>query len=186
MTESKVASRYAKSLAGLAQEKGQLEQVHQDMVLFANTCETSRDLRVMLRNPIITHDKKLAVLKRLLSGKVSDLTLTFFDIVARKHREAVLETIAQEFHLLYNAHMGVENATVITAVPLTEEIRNQFIVEVKKMSGKAQVQLKEKVDPSLVGGFVLRIGDRQVDDSVKSRLHDLRTLFSQNLYLKEI
>ncbi|MCU0449948.1 MAG: ATP synthase F1 subunit delta [Bernardetiaceae bacterium] len=186
MTESKVASRYAKSLAGLAQEKGLLEQVHQDMLLFANTCETSRDLRVMLRNPIITHDKKSAVLKRLFSGQVNDLTLAFFDIIARKHREAILEPIAQEFHLLYNATMGVENATVITAVPLTPEIRSQFVAEVKTMTGKNQVELKEKLDPDLVGGFVLRIGDRQVDDSVRSRLQDLRALFSQNLYIKEI
>jgi F-type H+-transporting ATPase subunit delta len=80
---------------------------------------------------------------------------------------------------------GIENAEVTTAVPIDESMRNQFVAAVRQMTGKAQVELKEKIDPDLIGGFVLRVGDKQVDDSVRSRLNDLRMLFSHNPYIKE-
>lgn len=184
MSEFKVASRYAKSLIGLAQEKGVLEEVHQDMRLFANTCQTSRDLHLMLKNPIVSRDVKLRVLHQLFSGKVNAMSMAFFDIVVKKHRESILESVAKECHLLYNQLKNIENALVITPMPLTDELRAMFIGAVKEMSGK-EVDLSEKVDPDLIGGFVLRINDKQVDDSVKSRLQELKTLFSQNLYIKD-
>jgi F-type H+-transporting ATPase subunit delta len=185
MLDQKVASRYAKSIAGLAQERGILAEVHQDMLLFSHTCKENRGLRAMLRNPIITHDKKQAVIKRLFTGRVNDLTLSLFALIGKKHREASLEAIAVAFHLLYNAMQGIENAEVTTAVPIDESMRNQFVAAVRQMTGKAQVELKEKIDPDLIGGFVLRVGDKQVDDSVRSRLNDLRMLFSHNPYIKE-
>jgi F-type H+-transporting ATPase subunit delta len=186
MLDHKVASRYAKSIAGLAQERGILEDVNQDMLLFSHTCKQNRELRAVLQNPIITHDKKAAVIKSLFTGRMNDLTLSLFVLIGKKHREASLEAIATEFHLLYNRMQGVENAEVTTAVPIDDAMRAQFVAAVKQMSGKDKVELKEKLDPELIGGFVLRVDDRQVDDSVRSRLNDLRMLFSHNPYIKEI
>lgn len=186
MSEIRVASRYAKSLIDLAQEKGVLEQVHEDMQLFAKTVKESRDFKLFLTNPIINHSKKLAVLRKLFTGKVGDLTLRFFLLITEKNREAYLEQVAQEFIRQYNQIKGIEKAQVTTAVPLTPELRAQLNQKVAQLTGKSIVQLEEKVDPSIIGGFLLRVGDRQVDDTVRNNLRALRNKFKENPYINKI
>ncbi|KUG06220.1 ATP synthase F1 subunit delta [Solirubrum puertoriconensis] len=185
MSELRVAARYAKSLLDLAQEQGTLDTVKQDIELFSNTLEGSRDLRLLLRNPIVQHDKKLAILRRLFDGKVSDLTMRFFTIITQKNRENALEFIGPEFLNQYNALRGVQTATVTTATPLTPELRAQVERLVVGQTG-GQVLLQEQVDPALIGGFILRIGDRQIDDSVRTRLNRLRTTFKENPYQAQL
>jgi F-type H+-transporting ATPase subunit delta len=138
----------------------------------------------MLRNPIIARDAKLRTLRQLFQGKVQELTLAFFEIIVRKQREDILLSVAREFHLLYNAVKQIDNALLITAVPVSDEIRQRVVREVKEITGH-EVDLTEKVDPEIIGGFVLRINDKQIDDSVRSRIDELRYLFSKNPYVKE-
>ena len=183
MSEYRIASRYAKSLLDLSVEKGQLEEVNKDMLMFSETVKENRDLLLMLKSPIITHDKKLAILNQLFKGKVNDLTLAIFQILTKKHREAYLAQIATEFHHQYNAKKGIEEATVTTTFPLSATLRKEFEGVVKKISHK-EVELTENVDESLIGGFILKIGDRQIDDSVSSKLQALRVEFTKNHYEK--
>jgi len=168
MADQRVAARYAKSLLDLAQEMGTLATIKQDMDLLANTMAGSRDLRLLLRNPIVKHDKKLSILNAVFQGKVSETLTRFFQILTSKNREAALEHIGTEFLAQYNALMGVQVAEVTSAVPLTAETRAEIEKMVTRQTGLTQVSLTEKVDASLIGGFVLRIGDRQIDDSVRS------------------
>src|SRR4051794_31255367 len=100
MSESRVALRYAQSLLDLAQEKGLLEEINNDMQLFVRVGNENKSLLLMLKNPIITHDKKLSILRQLFTGKVNGLTLAIFEITVRKHREAILHSLAKEFHNL--------------------------------------------------------------------------------------
>jgi F-type H+-transporting ATPase subunit delta len=186
MSELRVASRYAKSLLDLAEEQGTLEQVKQDMDLFNQTLSESRDLRLLLRNPIVKHDKKLAILRAVFGGKVSDLTEKFFTIITQKNRESALEFIGAEFLLQYNKLRGVQTAEVTTATPLTPELRASVETLVRQQTGLAQVILTEKMDASLIGGFVLRVGDQQIDDSVSFRLRKLRNEFSKNPYQPQL
>ncbi|QIX61962.1 ATP synthase F1 subunit delta [Hymenobacter lutimineralis] len=186
MSEQRVASRYAKSLLDLAEERGALEQVKQDMDLFSKTLDENRDLRLLLRNPIVNHDKKLSILRAVFGGKVSDLTEKFFTIVTQKNRESALEFIGSEFLSQYNALRGVQAAEVTTATPLTPELRTQVQQIVREQTGLQQVTLTEKVDASLIGGFVLRVGDQQIDDSVRYRLRKLRSEFSKNPYQSQL
>ncbi len=185
MNESRVASRYAKSLVSLAKAEGQLEEVHDDMQLFSAVSQQNRDFRLMLRNPIISHEKKLAILRELFQDQVSKITNSFFEIITRKNRENLLASIADEFHLQYNALKGVEMAKVSTVFPLDDELRSAFKTIVKQVSRKPSVELKEEVDKDLIGGFVLKIGDRQVDDSLEGKLKELRLKFKDNPYIKE-
>lgn len=97
MADQQVAARYAKSLLDLAQEQGTLATIKQDMDLLANTMAGSRDLRLLLRNPIVKHDKKLSILNAVFGGKVSDMLLRFFQILTSKNREAALEHIGDAF-----------------------------------------------------------------------------------------
>ncbi|TAD97938.1 MAG: ATP synthase F1 subunit delta [Bacteroidetes bacterium] len=178
MSESRVASRYAKSLIELAVEKNCLEEVHQDMLLVRNTCESSRDLRMMLSNPIISSDRKLKSLKAIFAAKLSKLSEMFLDIISRKNRNLVLYEIAQETHNQYNVLKKIQVAQVITPFPLDESLRNSFLEVIKEITGSVSVELSEKVDDTLIGGFVLNINDRQIDSSIKNRLAELRGIFA--------
>ncbi len=183
MSEYRIASRYAKSLLDLAVEKGILEEVNKDMKLLADLSAENRDLVLMLKSPIITHDKKLAVLNKVFTGKVNDLTLAFFQILTRKHREAYLVNVAEEFHHQYNVYNGVVEATITTTFAIDQKLRSEFSKVVEKISNK-KVELTEVIDESIIGGFVLKIGDRQIDDSVSSKLKALRLEFTKNHYEK--
>ena len=183
---SKVAQRYVKSLLGLAVEQGALEQVHQDMLLFTRTCENSRPFVMMLRSPIVRHEKKREVLHALFENKVNKLTFSIIDIITRKNREPLLPSIASEFHNAYNEYKGIGKASVTTAAALDDKLRNEIISIVKKLSNKSQIELDQKVDENLIGGFVLNVGDRQIDASVKSKLKSLKVKFAENPNVKEI
>lgn len=184
MSNSRVAARYIKSLLGLAVEKGVLEETNQDMQLFAKTCKENRSFELLLKSPIIKHDKKREILLKLFTGKVNTLTLSIFDILTRKNREALLPSIATDFHAAYNTYKNIGKATVTTAVPLDAKLRGEIEVLVKKLSDKKQIELTETVDPDLIGGFILNVGDKQIDASVKNKLKTLKLNFSENHYVK--
>ena len=183
--DSKAVSRYVKSLLDLAIEQKVLDNVHDDMLMFSRVVEESRPLALMLKSPVIKHDKKLEVLKKLFAKRVDKLTMAFFDIITRKNREPLLVAIAREFHNSYNEYKGIRKATVITASPLDASLRQEFERLVKLQSDKKQVELIEKLDKDMIGGFVLNIGDRQIDASIRNRLKALKLQFSQNPYIKE-
>jgi len=185
MSDIRVASRYAKSLLDLAIEKGNVEAVRQDMLLLAKTVRENRDYQLMLKNPIIKHDKKLAILKAIFDGKVTPMTSLFLEIVTRKNREAVLESMPEEFEKQYNLKNNIQRATVTTAVPLDPKLRDEFSRMVSAKTG-GTVDLEEKVDPSLIGGFVLTIGDTQIDDSIKSSLQRLRNKFNDQTFISKL
>ncbi|MEM9859356.1 MAG: ATP synthase F1 subunit delta [Bacteroidota bacterium] len=185
MSEYRIASRYAKSLLSLADEKGVLDKVKEDMHLFLKVCEQNRDLLLLLKNPIVKHDKKRAILEAIFKGKVNELTLAIFDIITKKNREAVLPEIAVEFGHQYNAYKGIQEASVTTAVPLSKDLKAEIEKLVKKISTQSDVELKEIVDEDIIGGYILKVADRQIDDSIKSKLKALELKFSQNPYIKE-
>lgn len=184
MSEIRVASRYAKSLITLAQEKGELEAVHADMQLFKQICDENRAFELMLKNPIINHDKKLAILKELFQDRVSELTLSFFEIITRKNRERVLPLIAEEVHVQYNAFKGVEMATVKTVSPLNDEQRARFKSVITQATGMNDVELTEMIDSELIGGYILTVAGKQVDESLKGKLKELQLQFTHNPYVK--
>jgi len=185
MADSRVASRYVKSLLGLAVEQGALEEVHNDMQLFDRVCEQNPSFVLMLKSPVIKHDKKRGVLEKLFAGKVHSLTMAIFDIITRKNREAILPAIADQFHHAYNIYKNISKATVTTAVPLDDALRNQFEAMVKTISKKDKVELKENIDKEMIGGFVLNVGDKQIDASLKNKLKMLKVKLNHNPYIKE-
>jgi len=168
-----VASRYAKSLIELAKEKNALEAVFEDMKLFKDTASKNRGLMLALKSPVVRHEKKLAILKAIFHDRVDPISYAIFIIITKKNRESILDAIADEFIKLYDENQGILSATVITTTPLTEELRKQFIDIVASATGK-NVKLEEKVDSGLIGGYVLRVNDRQIDASLRSRLNELK------------
>jgi F-type H+-transporting ATPase subunit delta len=184
MADSRVASRYVKSLLSLAVEQKALDQVHADMLMFDQACRTNRQFANMLRNPIIKHEKKRDILEALFKGKVNHLTLAVIDILTKKNRESLLPSIAQEFHNAYNDYKGIERATVTTTIAIDGKLKTEIEGMVKKLSTRKQVELVEKIDKDLIGGFILNVDDRQIDASIKSKLKSLKIKFSENQYIK--
>ena len=180
------ASRYVKSLLSLAVEQNALEEVHKDMQLFDSICGSNHDFIVMLRSPIIRHEKKRDILEKIFKGKVNPLSFAIMDILTSKNREPLLPAIAKEFHTAYNEFKGIRKASVTTAFTLDKDLRNDIESIVRKLSDSKQVELDEKVDKELIGGFILNVGDRQIDASIKSKLKALKVKFAQNPYLAEI
>lgn len=186
MADNRIASRYVKSLLSLAIEQGAVEEVHADMLMFDQVCDSNRDFLLMMRSPIVKHDLKRDILEKLFKANVHPLTWSILDIITRKNREALLPAIADDFHRAYNEYMEIGFSRVTTAVPMDEALRKEMTAIASKMSRREKVELVEKVDASLIGGFILNVGDQQVDASVASRLRGLRHSFSHNPYQKEI
>ncbi len=183
MSGNRIAHRYAKSLIEIAQERASLEEIKGDMDIFYDTVKAHDQLRAVLASPVIVGDKKQAILREIFFGRVSGLTFSFFEIMVRKGREQFLFETAREFRAQYNLLAHISTATVITPMPLTEELRAQFRALVIQRKGGQNVELTEKVDPALLGGYILRMGDEQIDDSLQTRLRDLKREFSDNPYI---
>lgn len=181
MSEIRVASRYATSLLSLAEEKGVLDQVEKDMSYFLSVCDASHELVVVLKNPIIPHSKKKQILATIFTGKVNEITLSLFNLVTLKNREEALPAIAREFKSLYRVKKGIELAEVTTTYVLSEEQRVQFISLVASKSGK-KVELIEKVNPNILGGYILKIGDKMIDESIQNKLTRLKSKLTDNSY----
>lgn len=173
MTSHRAAKRYAKSLIELAKEQDCLELVYDDMQLFSTVVKENRLFAVMLKNPIIKHDKKRKILHALFDERMNKLSLLAFDLITKKNRESILEEIAYEFQVQYNNLKGLQVAEITTTMSLDDEMRKKFNNLVKEISGK-EAKLDEIVDEDIVGGFVLNIGDKRLDQSIRSQLNSIK------------
>ena len=185
MTETRVSHIYAKSLLDLSLEKGQLEQVREDMQLVLDTIRENHELGVMLKSPVIKTDKKQEVLKAIFGGKIGVISSEFIDVITRKRREAELEGIADAFLSQYKKHKQILTAVITTASGLDKTLREK-VLQIVKGSTNSEVELTEKVNKDLIGGFILRVGDQQVDASILRQIKNLDKTFSENPYIKEL
>lgn len=181
--ETKVAGRYAKSLLGLAIEQKSEDAIYADMQTLLAAVESSRDLALLLKNPIVNTDKKKNILKGIFGGKISEVTLAFLNIILSKKREFYIEDITRQFIQSYKAYKGIETAVVKTPFKLDEKLRAE-IMNILTQSAKGKVELVEQIDKDLIGGFVLKMNNRQVDTSIETKLREIRRELKINLYEK--
>jgi len=180
MSELTVASRYAKSLIDLSEEQNLLEDVYNDMVFFLKTLKANTQLNAVLSNPIIPQQKKLAILTEIFEAKVNKLSIAFFKIMINKGRGEVLYTTAQSFISMYDVKKHITKAKVVSATPLSEANKQKMLDDVKAAVG-GTVLLEATTDPALIAGFVLTVGDRQIDTSIASNLKKLKKNFAQGI-----
>ncbi|MFY0607921.1 MAG: ATP synthase F1 subunit delta [Cyclobacteriaceae bacterium] len=178
MSTTRIAARYAKPLLELADSMKVTDAVKDDMINFSNICANNREFELMLKSPIITHLKKAEILNKIFAKKVNKLTATFLDTVARKNREKYLPEIAEQFVVLYNDKMGFQEATVTTTIKLDAAMRKTFEKLVTDITGRKPI-LKEKLNSELVGGYLLQLGDQQIDESISGQLKDLKLKFQK-------
>ena len=186
MPNPRLAGRYAKSLIDLSIEKGQLEAVYADMKYLQQLCKVSREFVNLMRSPIVRNDQKNAIINAITKGKISDLTAAFNQLLVRKGREGDIPEIAVAFVEQYNALKDIHKVTLTTAVEVSADLQNAIAQKVKTAHSFASVELESKVDPSLIGGFVLEFDNNLVDASVVRDLRDIKKQFQQNLYVPQM
>lgn len=184
MKGTRAATRFAKALKELALEQGSLEKVHDDMKLIHTVCKNNHEFAVLLKSPIIKTDKKQSILSAMFKGKISKLTELFIQLLTSKRRESYLDSIAEEFVKQYKEHKKILSAVVTTAFGLDEELRKK-VLEVVKGGTHSEVELIEKTNDKLIGGFTLQVGDKRVDASIAKQIRKLSQSFSENPYIKE-
>ncbi|MBX5438307.1 MAG: ATP synthase F1 subunit delta [Thermoflavifilum sp.] len=181
-----VASRYAKSLVDLAQNMGQLEAVYQDAQLLDQMCRESRPWTNFLRSPVIKPDKKEKIVTQLLKDRVHTLTYQFIRLLIRKGREAHLPEIARAIIDQYFNLKEIHRVHITTAVPVGQATHELIIRKLQEALGWKQVELQTRVDPRLIGGFVLQTGDRLLDASVYHQLQEMKKQFTDTSYVYNI
>lgn len=185
MSVTRIASRYAKSLIDLAQEQGKLERVLEDINSLKEAVK-NRDFYLLLKSPIINGTKKLQIFNTLFEGKFDEMTLGFARIAISKGREAVLPEIADEFIQQYKVIQHISTVTLTTAVPLGADALAK--IKEKLLGSKVtddKVEIETKVDPDIIGGFVIEFDDQLYDASVAHQMEKLKKEFSRNLYVKD-
>ncbi len=186
MLNPRVASRYAKSLIGLAIEKGSLEKVYEDMQFMRAVIKGSSEFATLLKSPVVAADKKQAIIDAVTQGKVGELTASFNKLLIRKGREANLLEIAQAFIEQYKAYKQIYTVKLTTASPVSEEVKKEIVDKVKSISDMKNIELNATVDENLIGGFVLQVGDKLVDASIAYDLNVIKKQFLNNDFIYKI
>jgi F-type H+-transporting ATPase subunit delta len=177
---SKAAIRYAKAVLQQANETKVAEAMFDDMKSVYATIEGSKELRSVLKSPIVkSNDKKEALLS--IFDKQSKMTKRLIQILIDNKRIALLSDVASSYVDLYNESKGVKVAKVITAVELTPALENKILAKVKDLTGSTSVTLEKVIDPAIIGGFILRVGDLQYNASIANQLGNIKREFSKSV-----
>lgn len=173
MQDESVARRYAAALFAEAVKDNGLDAVRDDLGAVVNAVNTVVSLKAMLAEPTITENRKTEMLTKAFGGRVGDMTLAFLKLLTSKRRIELLGAVNEEFVRLTREYQSVASATATTAVPLTAEEQSALTAKLAAMTGKT-IELTTAVDPSVMGGVFVRIGDTVYDGTVRGNLDRLR------------
>lgn len=182
---TRAALRYAKAILNFALEQQKEVEVSNDMLLIAKTIDESKDLQLLLSSPVLKSEIKRSTLKEVFSGKVSPVAFSLIDLLIENKRISLLSIVAKKYKVLFEELKGIELAKVTSAVPLTDALKKQVLAKVKELTGK-EATLQNIVNPDIIGGFILRIGDIQYDASVANKLQVLKRQFDNKSFVSNL
>lgn len=185
MASKKLARVYAKALIDQAQEQKELDQVRNDMQLVRQVLAANSQLRVAFASPVIKEQTKQKVFEELFKDQLSKLALQFGSLAVSKGRAQDLAPIAQAVEEAYREIKGIEHARVTTAYELSSQELQRLREKLAELTGK-QIELENTISEAIIGGMIVRVGDRQYNGSVASELARLRRDFKKNQYVPEI
>ncbi|WP_027717620.1 F0F1 ATP synthase subunit delta [Desulfovirgula thermocuniculi] len=168
-----VARRYAEALYDLAAETGMVDRMEKELEAVCEAVRTSAELKKILHHPRITAEEKKGLIKDLFGGKVSPVMENFLYLLVDRKRETLLEEIRERFVDLANKARNIVRAEVTSAVELTAKEKEELQKVLGQITGK-NVKVSYQVDPGVIGGVVVRIGDRVIDGSLRARLAAMR------------
>lgn len=181
MKQTRAAIRYAKALLNLSIDMNKADEVNENMIAISSTIEDTKDLQIMLNSPVIKASAKKDALLAIF-GDLNNISKGLINQLVENKRLAILENIAKKYTIIYDHYKGTQVAKVTSAIPLTDELKEKVLAKVKEIVGK-KVTLENIVDPSIIGGFILKVGDKQYDASILGKMNNLRREFDDNLYV---
>ena len=185
MKGARPALRYARAVLNLAKETGIEEAVNLDMQLIVSTINESEDLQTMLKSPVIKASAKRKVLNSNFTDKVNAISLGLFHLLEDNKRMMMLQTIAAHYSIIYDYLKSKDIAKVTTAFPMTKDLEEKILEKVMVLSGN-KTSIENIIDPSILGGFILRVGDMQYDASISNNFNELRKEFDNSQYIPKI
>jgi len=184
MKGTRAAQRYAKAILDLAKDQNVAEVVYSDMESILKTIIGSSDLLDVLTSPVLKSNLKNNVLKEIFKD-VNKVTLGAFDVLIENKRINILKEVAQTYISLYNEMNHVQIAKVTTAVPLNAELEAKILAKISELTGNSAT-INNIVDPNIIGGFILRIGDLQYNASVANSLSNLERELKNSTFISKI
>ncbi|AXT61797.1 ATP synthase F1 subunit delta [Aquimarina sp. AD10] len=169
---SRAAIRYAKAVLSLAQDKKTTEDVQKDMQSIITTVSDSAELKMVLNSPLIKSEIKLASLKEIFKS-TGELTQNLFDVLIENKRVDLLGDVAKQYIVLLDKSNNTQVATVTTAIPLDKGLSAKVQAKVKELTGN-EATIENVIDESIIGGFILRVGDLQYNASIANKLTNLK------------
>jgi F-type H+-transporting ATPase subunit delta len=186
MLNPRLATRYAKSLLDIAVERGDLESIKADVDFLSRITKSSRELRSMLRSPIVNSDKKLVAMNTICKDRIGVITSAFIRLLITKNRENVLPEILEAFYDQYNELKGIHKVKFITAKPISDELRDGLLRKFKIDAHIEHVELSTEVREDIIGGFILEYDNKLIDASIIRGLRDVKRQFYRNDYMYNI
>jgi F-type H+-transporting ATPase subunit delta len=184
MKNPKLSNRYAKALYEFSLENDNLEAVYQDIVFIKSVFHDNRNLFVVIESPVIFPDKKTKIFSEIFEDKTSKITFGFLKLLIMKKREPALLQICDEFIKFYYIHHNIKIAWITTA----QELEESLVLKIKNILEEqthATIEIQLKIDPAIVGGFIIKIDDFVIDASILSKINQLKREFSYNIYQPE-
>ena len=181
MNDSKIGKRYAKALFDFAVEQNDLEQVINDMGLVDNTIQQSRELKTMLKNPVLHTKTKKTIIRAVFEKHIGKIVMNYLMIIVSKNRGRYISDIASQFVRYYKEYKNIKTAHLVTAHEVTDEIK-QILIQTLEQQTKATIELKEDINEDLIGGLVLKVDDLEIDMSIRKRINELSQSFKTNIY----
>ena len=178
MAGARAAIRYAKAVLSLASDQKSTDVVNNDMKLIASTIANNKELNDALQSPVIPSSVKKAVLLDVFK-KTDKTTSGLINTLINNNRIDILGAVATKYSQLLDESKGIELATVTTAIALTADLEKKVLAKAKELTGK-NIEVKSIIDESILGGFILRIGDLQYNASVANQLNKLKREFTLN------
>ena len=172
MKSTKSAIRYAKAILELSIENSNLNEVSSDMKRIVESSNETKDFKVFLNSPVIKSDKKIEILKVLFVG-FEKLTSSFIDLITKNKREYLLVEIAEAYLYLLKKHQQIVPVSIKSARKLEKETLDQILNKMKSHV-EGDFEVTEEVDESLIGGFIVRMDDKQIDASVLTQLNRMK------------
>lgn len=172
MKSTKGASRYAKALLELAIEQNKVEQVAADLKYLESVNAETKEFQILLKSPVINSSKKIAIFDELF-GQFEEMTASFVRLITNNRREYMLAEIASSFDAQLKAHKGIIPITLISAIKLDKTAKDMILSKIQK-TVKGTLEVEEIIDESLIGGFIIRMDDKQIDSSIASQINNLK------------
>ena len=173
MIERRIVRRYASALFSAAFKAEVVDRVESDLGLVTYALEMSPDMLDAVRSPLVPAEKKRAIISGVFADKIHEITLSYLNLLVDKGREEAMMQTEEEYILLANEARGIVTAQITSAVALTEEEQSRVKAALAVMTGKV-VELQNHLDPELIGGVLVQIGDSVIDGSIKGQLAALR------------